>query len=42
MPSEAKCRNATSGTLAIRKLVDADGLYLWVYAVVIERANLSP
>jgi integrase len=29
--TDAECRNATSGELAIRKLHDRDGLYLWVY-----------
>jgi integrase len=29
--TDATCRNATSGGLAIRKIHDRDGLYLWVY-----------
>lgn len=32
MLTDAKCRNATSGGKAIRKLADEGGLYLWVYA----------
>lgn len=30
MLTDAKCENATGGAAAMRKLVDADGLYLWV------------
>jgi len=29
--TDAQCRNATSNGLAIRKIHDANGLYLWVY-----------
>ncbi|MGI9046718.1 MAG: tyrosine-type recombinase/integrase [Burkholderiales bacterium] len=32
MLTDAKCKNATSGGKAIRKLADEGGLYLWVYA----------
>ena len=32
MLTDPKCRNATSGGNAIRKLADGGGLYLWVYA----------
>ena len=28
---DAECRNATSESKAIRKLLDGGGLYLWVY-----------
>lgn len=31
MLTDAKCKNATSGGLKIRKLADVGGLYLWVY-----------
>lgn len=31
MLTDAKCKNATSGALKIRKLADGGGLYLWVY-----------
>ena len=32
MLTDATCRHATSGIKKIRKLADAGGLYLWVYA----------
>ena len=32
MLSDAKCKNATSEGKTVRKLPDASGLYLWVYA----------
>lgn len=32
MLSDAKCKNATSEGKSVRKLPDANGLYLWVYA----------
>ena len=32
MLTDAKCKNATSKDLTIRKLADSGGLYLWVYA----------
>ncbi len=32
MLSDAKCKNATSQGKAVRKIPDAGGLYLWVYA----------
>ena len=32
MLTDAKCRNAKSGDLKIKKLADRDGLYLWIYA----------
>ena len=32
MLTDPKCKNATSGGNAIRKLADGGGLYLWVYA----------
>ena len=32
MLTDAKCRNATSEGKSVRKIPDANGLYLWVYA----------
>ncbi len=31
MLTDRECRNATSLGLRIRKVADAEGLYLWVY-----------